>query len=291
MIEMGKNLGITTWEDRQRFGLSLTLGGGEVKMVDLTVAYGTLANLGQKVNLSPILQVSNYRGKVFSGYQCPQERESFPEGPVVEAVKKELCQPQSVLDPKIAYLLSHILSDNQARTPAFGAYSLLDIPGQTVAVKTGTTNNLRDNWTIGYTSDFLVAAWVGNNDNSPMSYIASGLTGASSIWNRITTALLANKENQAFPRPEGIIETQICPLTGTLSCQGCSVKSELFIAGTEPKVHCRFKAPEEKKEGEREKILGAQVDDKPKRVEKPKPTVVDYRPPKEGEVIWERIRR
>jgi 1A family penicillin-binding protein len=285
MIEMGKELGITTWEDSQRFGLSLTLGGGEVKMIDVALAYGSLANSGQKVPLNPILKVTDYRGKLYQGCQYPSEKNGLPDSSAIEADQENFYQPETVLDPKIAFLLNDILSDNSARTPAFGAYSLLNIPDQTIAVKTGTTNNLRDNWTIGYTPKILVAAWVGNNDNSPMNQIASGLTGASSIWNQIMTNVLINQENQPFPRPEGIVEIEICPLTGTLPCQGCPVKKEFFIAGTEPKTHCRVIPPEPENE-EREKISSAKNDQS-----QSKPTIIDYQPPKRGEIIWERIRR
>lgn len=292
MIEMGKSLGITTWEDLSRFGLSLTLGGGEVKMIDLAVTYSTLANLGQKQSLNPILKITDYQGTIYQKLECLEQESDFPREPAVEA-KETACQQESVLDPKIAYLINHILSDNLARTPAFGPYSLLNLPGKTVAVKTGTTSSLRDNWTIGYTPNLLMAAWVGNNDNSPMSYIASGLTGASSIWNKVMTKLLAAQENQPFPRPEGIIEVEICPLTGTLPCEGCLTKKELFIAGTEPKTHCQLK-----KEEEREKILSAQdplpidkMPEEPAKIKIPKPSPPPVKRPKEGEVIWERIRR
>ncbi|MBI2008128.1 transglycosylase domain-containing protein, partial [Candidatus Amesbacteria bacterium] len=137
MISLGRKMGISTWTDPFRFGLSLTLGGGEVTMLDMAITYGTLANYGSRVDLHPILSVKNSKGRIL---------EEFKSAP-----------PQSVLDPNIAFLVTDILADNAARTPAFGPRSLLVIPGQTVAVKTGTTNNLRDNWTLGYTPNRLVA--------------------------------------------------------------------------------------------------------------------------------------
>ena len=239
MIEQGQKLGITTWEDPSRFGLSLTLGGGEVKMTDLAVVYGTLANLGIRQDLTPILKVADYSGKMME--QFPQSPQS-PQSPQI---------PQ-VLSPQTAYLLSDILSDNAARTPAFGSRSQLVIPGHpSVAVKTGTTQNLRDNWAIGYTPDFLAAAWVGNNDNSPMSYVASGVTGASPIWNKIMSFLLKDLPDQEFPRPEDLGQIIICAATATLPCDGCpSLRKEWFAAGTEPKTHCNpesFKKPEDSK--------------------------------------------
>ena len=220
MIDLGEKMGITTWTDHSRFGLSLTLGGGEVKMTDMAVVYGTLANLGSRVDLNPILEVKNYKGEILE--------KTTPE------VKKEL-----VLSPNIAYLLTNILSDNTARTPAFGPSSWLNIKEHpSIAVKTGTTQNLRDNWTIGYTPDFVVAVWVGNNDNTPMSYVASGVTGASPIWNKIMTFLVKDLPDKSFPPPEELKRIEICPLTNTLPCEGCGGKWEYFLPGTEPKTHC-----------------------------------------------------
>lgn len=226
MIQRGQELGITSWNDPSRYGLSLTLGGGEVKMIDLAVVYGVLANNGVRVDLNPILEVKNSKGKILeknvSGIQTP------------------------VLNPGVAFLLTSILSDNNARTPAFGSNSQLYIPNRQVAVKTGTTQNLRDNWTIGYTPTRLVAVWVGNNDNTPMSYVASGVTGASPIWRKIMDSLLENSPAENFPKPDEVKELEICTLTGTLACTGCpNIKKEYFLTGTEPKFAC---SPEKIKE-------------------------------------------
>jgi len=126
-----------------------------------------------------------------------------------------------------------------ARTPAFGPYSVLNIPGQEVAVKTGTTNSLRDNWTVGYTSNLLVAVWVGNNDNTPMNQVASGITGASPIWNKTIRLLLDENNPHVFPVPDNIVEVLICKTTGTLACAGCPrVSKEVFAVGSEPKTVC-----------------------------------------------------
>lgn len=219
MVKRGQDMGITTWDDPSRFGLSLTLGGGEIKMVDLAVVYGTLANMGTRVNLNPILEVKDYRGRILK--------------------TNHLSLPTRVLTPSIAYILTDILADNNARAPAFGPRSWLNIANHShVAVKTGTTQNMRDNWTIGYTPDYLVAVWVGNNDNSPMSYVASGITGASPIWNKIMSVLLTNIPDKEFPKPEYLKEVEICSTTGTLPCEGCQTKKEIFLPGTEPKYHC-----------------------------------------------------
>jgi membrane carboxypeptidase/penicillin-binding protein len=217
-------MGITTWDDPNRFGLSLTLGGGEVRMTDLATAYGVFANDGQKTDLVSILEVKDHTGKILDQNLCSQN--------------KLLCHSIQVLNPKIAFLISNILSDNLARSPTFGIYSQLNIPNTTVAVKTGTTNNLRDNWTIGYTPDFLTAVWVGNNDNTPMSYVASGVTGASPIWRRLTDLLLKNYPSPGFIPPVDLLKLAICPRTGQLACPACSGKTEYFLPGTEPKVAC-----------------------------------------------------
>ncbi len=228
MIEQGEKMGITTWNDPSRFGLSLTLGGGEVKMTDMAVVYGTLANLGIRVDLNSILEVRDYEGKLLE--KLPREAGFRSAGET---------GGERALSPSIAYLLTNILSDNPARTSAFGPNSLLNIPNHShVAVKTGTSNNLKDNWTIGYTQDFLAATWVGNNDATPMSYVASGVTGASPIWNKIMTELLKDKPDQEFQLPEDLVKVEICPKTNTLPCEGCGGKWEYFLPGTEPKTHC-----------------------------------------------------
>ena len=218
MIEYGKKMGITTWDDPSRFGLSLTLGGGEVKMIDMAVAYGVFANQGMRVGLHPILKITDTKGKVLEEFTNPTQTRA--------------------LNPLVAYQITNILSDNGARTPAFGANSLLNIPKHQVAVKTGTTQNLRDNWTIGFTKDRVVVVWVGNNDNTPMSYVASGITGASPIWRNTFDYLLQNQPEQVFAPPQDLVKVKICTLTGSLSCEGCPSKEEYFLPGTEPKNYC-----------------------------------------------------
>ncbi len=238
MIDQGEKMGIKTWGDRARFGLSLTLGGGEITMADMAEAYGTLANYGMHVGLNPILRVEDSRGNILKEKRVISER-TVPAG--------------------IAYQLTNILSDPAARAPAFGTRSTLNIPGQNVAVKTGTSNSLRDNWTFGYTTDFLVAAWVGNNDNSPMSYIASGITGASPIWNKIMTRLLSTSDQaHEFPKSSELVTVKICALTGQLACEGCPSREEIFLPGTEPREACRPETIEEikkKQEENRDRIL------------------------------------
>jgi 1A family penicillin-binding protein len=225
MIDKGQEIGITTWEDRKRFGLALTLGAGEVMMADITKLYGTFANYGNTVELDPFLEIKNSHGETMYRNTC--------------ALDNQGCPSRRTFSAKTAYQITNVLSDNNARTPAFGPRSVLHIPGQQVAVKTGTTNNLRDNWTIGYTTDRVVAVWVGNNDNQAMSYVASGITGASPIWNKIIRTQLDDAHPHVFPTPEGLIKVKICARTGTLPCTGCpSVVEELYIPGTEPTQAC-----------------------------------------------------
>lgn len=225
MIDMGKKMGITTWEDKNRFGLSLTLGGGEVKLIDLAQVYSVLANYGKKTTIKNIISVKNYKGKTLYEDRC--------------ALKKSGCQYEQVLDPRVAFIITDILSDNEARAPSFGRNSSLVIPKHPeVAVKTGTSNNLRDNLTVGYNQDYVVAVWVGNNDNSPMSRISSGITGAAPIFNQIMTSLLANKESINWQPPKGVINIAICPLTATLPCNGCPIKREWFLEENVPKKAC-----------------------------------------------------
>jgi 1A family penicillin-binding protein len=225
MIDKAQAMGISTWQDRKRFGLSLTLGSGEVLMTDMAEVYGTFANYGQTVPLNPLLEVRDYKGKLLYQNTC--------------ALKKENCPKNQTVDPKVAYQITDILSDNNDRVPAFGPRSVLYIPNQQVAVKTGTTNNLRDNWSFGYTTDRLVAVWVGNNNNQPMSYVASGVTGASPIWNKIMRTQLSDEHPHVFAPPGDLVKVKICATTGTLPCSGCPViTEELFTKGSEPKQAC-----------------------------------------------------
>lgn len=265
MIDLGQQMGITTWNDPSRFGLSLTLGGGEVRLVDLATVYGTLANYGKRVDLHPILQVKDRFGNILYSYECNSQQHMSPIKEVTASeypkTTIETCQGKQVLDPRVAFLLTDILKDNNARSPAFGRFSQLVIPGRSdVAVKTGTSNNLRDNLAIGYNPDVLVAVWVGNNDNTPMSRIASGLTGATPIWNTIMKSLLAGTPEIGWSPPSGIVQTPICTITGTLACDGCPTKNEWFLAETTPKFSCNpesiAKMKEKPKEEEKQRTGG-----------------------------------
>lgn len=251
MIDQGKKMGITSWEDEKRFGLSLTLGGGETKLVELAGVYAILANGGKKVPVSPILRVTNYKNKILEKNNCSND-----EGAKKSILNYEVsayfgeyiarnCKETQVVDPRVAFIITDILKDNEARSGSFGINSQLVVKGHPeVAVKTGTSNSLRDNLTIGYTKDLLVAVWVGNNDNSPMSRVASGVTGASPIWNKIMTYLLDGNESTQWSIPDGLVNLPICTLTGTLSCGGCSNKMEWFLKENTPKTRCHSETVE-----------------------------------------------
>jgi len=220
-IKFSSRLGITTWEDPSKYGLSLTLGGGEVRMTDMATAFGVLANLGVKKPLLSILKIEDRQGKVLLDNSQVLGQEG-----------------ERVVSREAAYIISHILLDNNARSAAFGHSSYLVVKNHPeVAVKTGTTNDKRDNWTIGYTPSRLAVVWVGNNDNSSMSAVASGLTGASPIWNKITGFVL-EKDNidQEWPaKPEDVIGISVCNTSGKLpGDSGCPTRFEYFIKGKLP---------------------------------------------------------
>ncbi len=210
VVDFGKKMGIESWGSPQNYGVSITLGGGEVTMIDLATAYGVIANEGERVNINPILKITS------------------PDGKIIE--EKEIIS-EKVVDPGIAFIISDILSDNRARSLSFGSNSPLTIPNRKVSVKTGTTDNKRDNWTIGYTPDLLVAAWVGNNDNTPLSQsLASGITGAAPIWNKIITPLSEGQTGQVAI-PQNVIARQ------------CFGYTAYFILGTDTKDSCRYTFP------------------------------------------------
>lgn len=244
MVALGQKMGIASWQDPTDYGLSLTLGGGDVRLIELAQAYATIANNGVRVNLHSIQSVTNSSGEIIYENTCGSGKNRF----IIDGTEN-ICG-EKVLDPRITYILTDILSDNTARSPAFGSHSALNIPGHKVAVKTGTSNDLRDNVTIGYTPNILVATWVGNNDNSPMSRLASGITGAAPIWNKIITNLIDEK-NTSWEAPSGLVQKPICPLTGTLPCSGCGIKNEWFLEENQPQS-CEPRSFEDKAQGESE---------------------------------------
>jgi 1A family penicillin-binding protein len=211
MINLGKKMGITTWNNPENYGLSITLGAAETKMTDMATVYGVLANGGKRVNLNPILKITDSTGNV------------------LEEKKDNNIGGTQVIDPGVAFIISDILADNSARAMEFGANSPLNIANRYVSVKTGTSDNKRDNWTIGYTPNYVVAVWVGNNDNSPMSQtLASGITGAAPIWHSIMTNLLSNSSSSNMPMPQNVIQ------------KDCIGRKEYFIKGTESLTNCNY---------------------------------------------------
>ncbi len=241
-IATASAMGIRTWNDPSRYGLSLTLGGGEVTMLDMATAYGTLANQGVRVDLHPILKVEDYTGQVLETYD-PEETLDEVEELTRRNGDPEPYNPdktvQRVIHRAPAYLTSHILLDNNARSAAFGTNSELVVGNQVVSVKTGTTNDLRDNWTIGYTPEFLTAVWVGNNNNTPMNRsLVSGITGAAPIWNDIMREVLRGRKPVWPEKPSDVVGTSICTISGLLPDPNapCPTRFEYFWQGTEPQT-------------------------------------------------------
>ncbi|MBI4037877.1 penicillin-binding protein [Candidatus Curtissbacteria bacterium] len=208
-----------TDDNMKRFGLAVTLGGGEVTLLELANGYATIADRGNFHEPISILKVQDRNGKT------------------IDEVKD--VKGKQVLGEDVSFLISHILSDNNARATVFGTGSFLNISGKTVAVKTGTTDDKRDNWTVGYSPSVVVGVWVGNNDNSPMNpQIASGVTGATPIWNKIMSAALSDKGSEGFPKPDNVIALEIDGFGGGLPCREYPKRSEYFVKGTEPTRDC-----------------------------------------------------
>ncbi|MBI1864090.1 PBP1A family penicillin-binding protein [Candidatus Woesebacteria bacterium] len=218
VLETAYDAGVTTLPPTQdtlnRVGLSLTLGGGDVKLLELTDAYSIFLNGGSRVEPTSILKVEDSSGRVL-------ENNTPTKG-------------KRVITESEAFLIDDILSDNHARETVFGLNSLLNIPGRQIAVKTGTTNDKRDNWTIGGDTQRLVGVWVGNNDNSEMLQVASGVTGASPIWRRILIEGLKDKPVVSFKKPDDVITMDVDTVSGYKAHDGFPSRQEYFIKGTEP---------------------------------------------------------
>ncbi|MBI5614050.1 transglycosylase domain-containing protein [Candidatus Gottesmanbacteria bacterium] len=235
--------GLSTLKNPDDYGLSLTLGGGEVHMTDMAEAFGVFANAGIRKDLTPILKVMDKNGKILEEFKDPNLDRDIPSQLQIRGKR--------ALSAESAFLISHILSDNNARQDAFGPDSLLKITDHAVSVKTGTTDDLRDNWTIGFTPLALVATWVGNNDSSPMNpSLVSGVTGAAPIWNKLIRKVLEKKPDILPKRPDGIEGAQICQTSGLLppnpegntpAEKGCETRFEYFIKGTVPNEREKIK--------------------------------------------------
>jgi penicillin-binding protein 1C len=215
LLSFAQRVGLTTL-NKPDYGLSLTLGGGEVTLLELTNVYATLANGGRRLPPVAITRILDHAGNLVYQHQAPPG--------------------EQVVRPEHAYLISSILSDNEARIPMFGQNSALNLPFP-AAAKTGTTNDFRDNWTIGYNPDVAVGVWVGNADFTPMQD-TTGLTGAAPAWSAfMQTAVQAitGGNPTPFSRPAGIVEYVVCTVSGTQPSEWCpSQRSEIFAADQPP---------------------------------------------------------
>lgn len=217
LVQTARDVGITTLDDSERWGLALTLGGGEVSLLELTQAYAAFANGGKRVPARAILRVEDTDGSVRASWDAPQ--------------------PQQAISPQVAFLITDVLSDDQARAPAFGEHSLLEL-SRPAAAKTGTTTDWRDNWTVGYTPNLVAGVWVGNADNSPMRDV-SGIVGAAPIWHDLMEAVLQDFPSLSFTPPDGLSRVEICADSGLLPGPDCPHRRlEWFIQGREPTQTC-----------------------------------------------------
>ncbi len=229
MMQTGYSMGLESLEPTQenvnRFGLSVTLGGGEVRLLDLVTAYSAFSNGGLKVSPVAILKVEDQKGKILEEHK-----------PV---------KGKRVLEEEEAFLINNVLSDNNARLLTFGENSLLNISTRSVAVKTGTTDDMRDNWTIGWDPKYIVGVWVGNNDNSQMKQVASGVSGASPIWRQTILEALKDKPIREFAVPSNITTMEVDKISGFKAHDGWPSRMDYFIKGTEPDstdpIHTKLK--------------------------------------------------
>ena len=213
MLEISHRFGLRTLSAPEAYGLALTLGGGEVRLFDLTSAYAALAAGGELAAPYAVTRVRNASGEVL--------------------YERAPSQARRVLSPQHAYLVADILSDPDARLLGFGETSPFDLPFP-AAAKSGTTTGFRDDWTIGFTPEVAVGVWVGNADGSPTQAV-SGVEGAAPIWRDVMSAAAFGRRMTWPARPSGLIERTVCAPTGLLPGADCpSPVRELFVAGTEP---------------------------------------------------------
>ena len=201
VIDLAEDLGYTSFGNRSRFGLSLVLGGGEVQLLEHVAAYGAFAREGEYQAPTAILEVRDKNGEVLEKYESKNKK---------------------VLATQVARQINKMLSDNEARTYIFGANNFLTLGGRPVAAKTGTTNDYRDAWTVGYTPSLAVGVWVGNNDNTPMGLGADGGVVAAPIWNSFMRRVLGDTPIEAFKEPDEV-KTGKPVLDGTIA-QGVTLK-------------------------------------------------------------------
>jgi len=226
-LDNARAFGITTLT-RNDYWLALTLGGGEVPLIEMAGMYQILANAGKRMPPVAIQKVVNAQGQVLCQFTPPGQKSD------VKPCQESPDVGKQVVSPEHAYLITSILSDKRARCPAFGCPNLLELPFQPVAAKTGTTNDYKDNWTLGYTPDLVVGVWVGNADNTAMKG-TTGVTGAAPIWHDFLDKVTKTMPVQDFTRPPGIVEREICADTGTLPSEFCPQKVvEVFAPEQQP---------------------------------------------------------
>lgn len=215
MVQLASSAGLESLATNTDVDLSITLGGGEIRLLDLAQAYSVFANGGTRIEPVFILRVDRREdGETIYEWQPPENE-------------------TRVLDERIAYIITDILSDENARIPSFGRNSALSI-GRPAAAKTGTTTDFRDNWVMGYTPNLVVGVWVGNADNTPMTDV-TGISGAGPIWNAFMREVLLGQPELDFTRPDGLVELDVCALSGLLPTDACQLRQrEIFIPGTAP---------------------------------------------------------
>ena len=219
LFAFSADLGITTFNDPDDYDLSIALGGGAVRLLELTGAYGAFANGGWRVEPYGIQEIYTLDGEVLY---------------TADTVART-----RVLDERVAWLISDILSDNEARTPGFGPSSALKLD-RPAAVKTGTTSNFHDNWTVGYTPELVTGVWVGNTSHEPM-FDVTGLSGAAPIWHNFMRSVLSGEPESEFARPAGLEQVEVCALSGLLPSEACPYRRvEWFISGTLPHEQDHF---------------------------------------------------
>jgi membrane carboxypeptidase/penicillin-binding protein PbpC len=213
VIALANRLGIHSLDEPRNYDLSLALGGGQMSLLELSRAYAALANEGKYTGTTIILDIHDTNGNIL---YTPNSSATT-----------------QVIDPRVAWLISNILSDDLSRQTGFGLNSVLKID-RTAAVKTGTTTNFHDNWTIGYTPDLLVGVWVGNSNYQAMHNV-TGLTGAAPIWHEAIRSILEGHPDKKFVQPAGLVQFEVCDLSGLLPTPVCPhTRTEWFVSGTQP---------------------------------------------------------
>lgn len=216
VLGTASDLGITTLNDKDRYGLSVALGSGEVRLLDMATAYGVFANKGLLVPTSPVLKITDTKNKELYSHEQPKDS-------------------RQVLDPQVAYQVTSILADVEAKRPVFsGVMNVLTLRNRPVASKTGTTNAYKDAWTVGYTPQYATAVWAGNNDQTAMNR-AGGSSAAAPIWDEYMERLHADLPVEQFERPAGIEEITVDRLSNKLPIEGSEPIKDIFAKWQIPK--------------------------------------------------------